>query len=88
MGIIKYEQGGDWPPAEGHEASAGINVATPDMAEGDWWWDRIECHGHTLIEAQQLRDRVLRGLYLEAQERLAANALAPSQWPSAEPGHD
>lgn len=46
----------------------GAGVAVTENGNGGVWIDRIVCYGKTQEEAQALRDRVLYGLQLVAQE--------------------
>lgn len=65
----KYElsAGNDIPP-DGDRIfhAAGITASLEDF--GDLWIDRIQCYGRTQEEARALRDRVLKGLELVAEQ--------------------
>lgn len=45
--------------------SSGITATSP---QATFWLNRIQCYGKTQEEAQALRDRVLKGLEMVAEE--------------------
>jgi len=46
--------------------AAGITASLENL--GDLWIDRIQCYGRTQEEAEALRDRVLKGLEMVAEQ--------------------
>jgi hypothetical protein len=49
---------------EGMCFTAGITVTDDGVNDGDMWWNRIEVHGETARQAEELRDQILVALLL------------------------
>lgn len=71
--MSKFFEGVNLPPEPNNEFScywaAGISHQFKECpGTKDVWINRIQCYGQTEEDAQDLRDRVLRGLELVAAE--------------------